>query len=155
MIGTPRSLALALSAGLLAGAGAAFAAEYGTPEEARAMLERAVEALRQDEQQALEQFTAGAAGFREKDLYVFCVGPAGDFTASGANPRLVGENARDLTDRAGNPLGRLILGTAEEGEFNQISYLWPRPGEPEPVPKTSYVTKVGDQICGVGYYEQP
>jgi hypothetical protein len=31
--------------------------------------------------------------------------------------------------------------------------VWPRPGETAPSPKTSYVTKAGNQICGVGYYE--
>ena len=26
-------------------------------------------------------------------------------------------------------------------------------GGGEPAPKVSYVTKIGDQICGVGYYK--
>jgi hypothetical protein len=34
-----------------------------------------------------------------------------------------------------------------------VEYVWPRPGETEPLPKTAYITKVGNQICGVGYYE--
>lgn len=154
MIGKPRILSLVLSAGLLGSPGAVFAAEFGTAEEARAMLERAVEALRQDEQQALERFTGGEEGFQEKDLYVFCVGPKGEFTAHGANPELVDQNARELTDGAGNPLGRRLYEIAEEGRFNQVESMWPRPGEQQPAPKTSYVTKVEDQICGVGYYEQ-
>jgi hypothetical protein len=28
----------------------------------------------------------------------------------------------------------------------------PRPDSDEPLKKTSFYTKVGDQICGVGYY---
>jgi hypothetical protein len=28
------------------------------------------------------------------------------------------------------------------------------PGDPKPVPKVSYVTRVGDIYCGVGYYKQ-
>ena len=31
--------------------------------------------------------------------------------------------------------------------------MWPRLGTTEPVPKISYVTKVKDQMCGVGYYK--
>ena len=32
--------------------------------------------------------------------------------------------------------------------------MWPRPGTTEPlVKKTTYYTKVGDQICAVGYYK--
>ena len=41
---------------------------------------------------------------------------------------------------------------ATEGEIKEVSYWWPRPGSDEQVKKTSFYTKVGDQICGVGYY---
>jgi hypothetical protein len=30
---------------------------------------------------------------------------------------------------------------------------FPKPGTTEPVPKESYMTRVGDQGCGVGYYK--
>ncbi len=30
--------------------------------------------------------------------------------------------------------------------------MWPRPGSDKPVPKVTFVTKVGDQVCAVGYY---
>ena len=30
----------------------------------------------------------------------------------------------------------------------------PRPGEDEPFEKETFCTKVGDQICGVGYYKK-
>ena len=33
------------------------------------------------------------------------------------------------------------------------SYWWPRPGTDKPLEKTSFYTKVGDQMCGVGYYK--
>jgi hypothetical protein len=42
---------------------------------------------------------------------------------------------------------------ATEGKFNQVSYFWPRPGETKPVQKVSFVTKVADQVCAVGYYK--
>jgi hypothetical protein len=31
--------------------------------------------------------------------------------------------------------------------------MWPRPGETEPIQKSSYVTRVDDLVCAVGYYE--
>ena len=31
--------------------------------------------------------------------------------------------------------------------------MWPRPGQTENVKKVAYVTKVGDQVCAVGYYQ--
>jgi hypothetical protein len=35
---------------------------------------------------------------------------------------------------------------------NEVSYSFPRPGTTAPAPKLSYVTRVADQVCGVGYY---
>jgi hypothetical protein len=40
-----------------------------------------------------------------------------------------------------------------EGTINEVTYWWPRPGSDKPLEKTSFFTKVGDQICGVGYYK--
>ena len=54
-------------------------APKGSPAEARAMLERAVQALRADKQKALTAFTHGAKGFSQRDLYVFCFGPDGSW----------------------------------------------------------------------------
>src|SRR5262245_61466265 len=31
--------------------------------------------------------------------------------------------------------------------------MWPRPGDTRPVQKASFVTKVGDRVCGGGYYK--
>jgi hypothetical protein len=42
---------------------------------------------------------------------------------------------------------------AVDGKITSVSYMFPRPGETEPVAKVSYVTGVGDQGCGVGYYK--
>lgn len=119
------------------------------------MLERAVTALQEDEAAALAAFTAGAKGFRDRDLYVFC-GHADDgmSSAHGADPSRVGqESMRDVTDAVSKKFGEEFYAVAKDGEFTIVEYVWPRPGDRKPVPKASYVTKVGDQICGVGYYK--
>ena len=36
---------------------------------------------------------------------------------------------------------------------SRIRSLWPRPGSDKPLEKTTFYTKVGDQVCGVGYYK--
>ena len=48
------------------------AAQYGTPEEAKAMLDRAIAAVKQDKAKALDMFNKGEGGFKDRDLYVFC-----------------------------------------------------------------------------------
>ena len=141
--------------GLLVAANEGTAAgQTGTPEEAKAMLERAVAALEADEPAALAAFTAGAEGFKDGDLYVFCGGAAdGIISAHGANSALIGQSMRDIKDKAGKAIGEEFYAVATEGKFNAVEYVWPRPGETEPVQKASYVTKVADQVCGVGYYK--
>lgn len=130
---------------------AAFASDYGTPEEAQAMLERAVTAMEADQDAALAAFVAGEAEFKENDLYVYCGGPDGNFSA---HPSLVGKSLKDLKDKADSNLGEEIYANAKAGEIAEVAYMWPRPEETDPVEKVAYVTMVGDQICAVGYYKQ-
>jgi signal transduction histidine kinase len=135
--------------GLLATA--LVAADFGSSQEARAMLDKAVAAIKADKASALAQFNKGEGGFKDRDLYPFCAGSDGMFTA---HPTLNGKSLADLQDKNGKPLGKEILSVAEEGKVKEVSYMWPRPGsDPTPVQKVSYVTKIGDQTCAVGYYK--
>jgi signal transduction histidine kinase len=130
-----------------------WAAEYGTADEAKAMLERAVAEVKKDKAKALEMFTQGEGGFKEKDLYPYCVGPDGKFTA---HPKLMGQDAKDLKDKTGKSVGDEIAATVKDlkpGEIGEVSYMFPRPNETELVQKIVYVTKVDDQVCAVGYYK--
>ncbi|KPG00201.1 chemotaxis protein [Rhodopseudomonas sp. AAP120] len=140
---------LVASASLLAGS-AAFAGEFGTADEAKAMLTKAAVAVKADKAKALSEFAKGEGGFKDRDLYPFCGGPDGLFTA---HPTLTGKSLKDLKDKTGKALGEEIYATAKEGEVKEVSYMWPRPGQTDPVQKVSYVTKVGDQTCAVGYYK--
>jgi signal transduction histidine kinase len=126
------------------------AAEYGSSAEAKAMLEKAAKELKADKQAALQKFQKGEGGFKDRDLYPFCGGPDGMFTA---HPTLTGKSLKELKDKTGKPLGEEIYKTAKEGSIGEVQYMWPRPGQTEPVQKVSYVTKVGDQVCAVGYYK--
>ncbi len=114
------------------------------------MLEKAVVEVKKDKAAALAKFNKGEGGFKDRDLYPFCGGSDGNFTA---HPTLSGKSLKDLKDKAGKPLGEEIYKTAQEGKISEVSYMWPRPGSTEPVQKVTYVTKVGDQVCAVGYYK--
>lgn len=116
------------------------------------MLEAAVEAIEAEKAAALAAFTAGEAPFKDRDLYVFCGGPDGKLTAHGAIADLVGGDAFAITDADGKRFGLELYDTAVAGELNVVNYVWPRPGEEDPVPKSSYVTMAGDQMCAVGFY---
>jgi signal transduction histidine kinase len=142
---------LLVAAVSIAASGAAWAAEYGTAQEARTMLDKAIAEVKLDKQAALQKFARGEAGFKDRDLYPFCGGPDGKFTA---HPTLTGQSLKDLQDKAGKPLGEEIYKVAEAGKVGEVNYMWPRPGgDATPVQKITYVTKVDDQVCAVGYYK--
>jgi len=135
----------------LLGANTALAAgEFGTAAEAKAMLDRAVVELKKDKKAALAKFNKSDGGFKDRDLYTFCGSPDGTTTA---HPTHMGKNMKELKDKKGKAFGEEMFKVAEEGKYKQVSYMWPKPGGTDPVEKSSYVTKVGDQICGVGYYK--
>lgn len=146
-----KSLAALLISGSMLVAAPAFAQEFGTAAEAKAMLDKAVMALKSDKAKALAMFTKGEDGFKAKDLYPFCGGADGNFTA---HPTLVGKSLKDLKDKTGKALGEEMYKVAAEGKTAEVMYMWPRPAGGDPVAKVSYVTKVGDQVCAVGYYKQ-
>ena len=140
-----------LSVMVMVMASSAYAAgEFGTASEAKAMLEKAVTAVKANKADALGKFTKGEGGFKDRDLYPFCGGPDGNFTA---HPTLVGKSMKDLKDKAGTPMGEEMYKVASEGKVSEVNYMWPRPGTTEPVQKVSYVTKISDQVCAVGYYK--
>ena len=135
---------------LAAAAPLAAAADFGNAAEARAMLDKAVAAVKANKAGALTQFAKGEGGFKDRDLYPFCGGPDGNFTA---HPSLTGKSMKDLKDKADQPLGSKFYDQAKEGSVSEVAYMWPRPGSTDPVKKVSLVTKVGDQVCAVGYYQ--
>jgi Single Cache domain 2 len=118
-------------------------AQFGTEEEAKAMLEKAVAAVKKDKAKALDMFNKGEGGFKDRDLYVFCANTSDGVLT--AHPYLKGEHLQDIKGKKGFPLGQEIMRTATEGKINEVTYWWPRPGSTKPLEKHTSFTRVGDQ----------
>ena len=152
-----RPIALGLAAlALLWSAGLAAAQQSGTAAEAKAMLERSVAALKANMATALSEFNdKNNKQFHDRDLYVFCGNISdGKFTAH-PNPSLMGTDIRALKVKD-DPLGQRLYDAMKgspEGSVATVDYNFPKPGTTEAVPKQSFVTVVGNQGCGVGYYK--
>jgi hypothetical protein len=151
MMGVVSAAAVTLSA-------AAFAQEGGTAQEARAMLDKVVAAVKADKTKALDMFNKGEGGFRDRDLYPFCFNISDGKIVAVGNPNTLGLLGLDRGTLNGAPrgLGLAVYAAAQkpEGEITEVSYLFPKPGaDAIPVPKASFVTRVGDLGCGVGYYK--
>jgi len=142
---------------LLTSAPTAFAqqGQLGTAQEARAMLDKAVAAVKADQAVALAMFNKGEGGFRDRDLYPFCFRISDGKGLAGPVAVASGVDARTLKDPTGN-FGLELYAAAQkpEGQVTEVSYMFPKPGTTAPaVPKVSYVTRAGDLGCGVGYYK--
>ena len=120
--------------------------------EAKYMLQRVAKALQADKPKALATFASGEDGFRTVDTYVFCVGPDGVMSAH-PSASLQGQDVHELHDKTGNYFIAEMMKQAKPGQISQIRYLFPRPGGTEAIAKTTYYTRAGDQVCGVGFYD--
>jgi len=131
----------------------------GTATEAKAMLDKAVVAVKADKAKTLDTINKGEGGFLDRDLYVFCFNSGdGTIVATGtSNPtgrKVIGQNVKTLKDATGKLYGPDLYAAAKEGQITEVSYMFPKPGtDTTPVAKVSFVTKVGDLGCGVGYYK--
>jgi len=141
--------------GVIAIAALAFSTSafaQGTAAEAKTMLDKAVAAVKADKAKAIASFLAGTDGFKDRDLYPFCFNLSDGVTVA-APPSVLGKDVRTIKDAKGNSFGEDIYKAAQDGKVNEVSYSFPKPGATDPSPKTSFVTKVGDLGCGVGYYK--
>ena len=146
-------LGIAMAMGIQA---AALAQEYGSREEAKAMVDAAVEHVKKvGPDQAFKDFTDKSnATWQKKDLYVFAYAMDGTNVAHGANEKLIGKNLIEMKDPNGKPLIRELRDTAQKAP-GWVDYDWPHPQTKKIVSKTSYVRKLGnfDGFVGVGVYK--
>ena len=139
---------------LLLGATLANAQQFGTAEEARAMLNRAVAALKSDEAEALREFSdPNNKQFHDRDLYVSCFNVSdGKFTAF-AGPGMIGVDVRTFT-LGDDPIGQRAFDAIQgipEGAVATMDYNFPKLGKP--ALKQSIETRIGNQGCTVAYYK--
>jgi hypothetical protein len=140
-----------LGLGLLS-AGALPTGERGTPEEARALLERAVALVESEgEERALAAFNDRNGDFVDRDLYVFCIGPEYKISAH-IDVGLRGVDVATLKDPDGKEIGREMIEIAQRGS-GSVEYRWVNPISKEVEAKISFLKRAGRQFCGVGAYK--
>jgi hypothetical protein len=132
--------------------------QFGTADEAKAMLLKAVAALKADKGEALAMINKGEGGFLDRDLYPFCFNAGDGKAIAAASPnskRALGQDVRTLRDATGKSYGLELYAAAQkpEGQITEVSYMFPTPSDPKPVAKVSLVTRAAGMGCGVGYYK--
>jgi hypothetical protein len=124
------------------------------------MLIKAVAAVRADEAKALDMFNKGEGGFRDRDLYVFCVSTSHGTIVATGNPNLkqaLGVDIRTAQNSTGRAFAVEIYAAIQkpDSEITEVSYMGPKPGADDTlVAKVSFVARAdADLGCGVGYYK--
>jgi len=153
-----RTLASACAAVVLAWSTASFSEpQLASAADGKAMLDRAIAALKANEGAALKAFNDEKnKDFRDRDLYVYCFSlPDGNFTAY-QSPVLIGTNIKELKIPPNDPVGQRAydaVAKAAEGEIVTFVYDFPKPGTKASAPKETLEVRVGKQACGVSYFK--
>jgi cytochrome c len=144
---------IALAAGTVL-LSSAFAGDMATPDEAKAVSQKAQAAVNDmGREKAFAAFADPSGGFQEKDLYVFCMDMDGVMLSHAKKPELVGKNLADF-NKYGDELFKNMIATAKDSGEGWVDYKWPYPGTEEIKEKTSYVlTNQEGFFCGVGAYK--
>ncbi|HTZ78878.1 MAG TPA: cache domain-containing protein [Stellaceae bacterium] len=146
-------IALAISA-LVGVQFGAVAATGGTPDEAKAMVEKAAKLLTAEgKDKAFPTFDDPSGGFVDRDLYVFVLDEQGTTVAHGANKALIGKSLLNVKDANGKAFIKEIIDLANSKGEGWVDYEWPNPTTKKIEAKSSFVKKVGDYIVGVGVYK--
>ncbi|TFY96009.1 calcium channel protein [Pseudomonas nabeulensis] len=124
-----------------------------TPEQARALRNKAADALVKDEAGTLKAINSLQGGFLQDDLYVFVVDlDTQRYVAHGTNLRLINTDFSKIKDPDGKPVGEPILKLMAEQDQGEYKYRWKNPVTDKVENKHAYVRKVGHFMVAVGYY---
>jgi signal transduction histidine kinase len=132
------------------------AGDYGTAEEAKALVETGAKYFQKfGNSKGLAEVTRAAKAegkLVDRDLYIFAYDFEGVVLAHGANPKLIGRNLYNLKDTDGKFLIRELIDAAKAGN-GWVDYKWSHPKTKKIMPKTAFVQKIDDGLwIGCGTY---
>jgi hypothetical protein len=134
-------------------------AEFGTRDEALAMVRRVQQKFKKEgAEAAFQAINSKAPGFADRDLYPFVTELTGLCVANGVTPAVRGKNLLDLKDQDGKFMIQEFVRTASTSPgHGWVDYRWLNPVTKTIEDKSAWIEKMGDYFVGVGVYknEQP
>ncbi|MEN3110887.1 cache domain-containing protein [Uliginosibacterium paludis] len=149
-----KALAIATTA-LLALFPAAHAAEsYASAKEAEAMVAKVSAAIKANRAATLDEITAKAPKWIDRDLYPVVYDMTGKVLAHGQNNKMVGKDLLDFRDPDGKFFVRERVELAKsKGKFWQ-DYAFTDPISKKVLPKQAYCERLGEDIVCAGVYKR-
>jgi methyl-accepting chemotaxis protein len=138
----------------LSAAVASVRLRQGSADEAKSLLERALQMVRsQGLDAAMPALQSRDHGFVDRDLYVFAIDREGRYRLHGAKPAMQGKRVHELPGIDGDRFVRDAWAQAEHGGWVEYNIVNPETGAVQP--KASYVLKLDKQLLlGCGIYRQ-
>lgn len=131
----------------------ASAAEYGTKDEAVALVKRGIARVAEvGIDKARVEFMDHNGPFIDRDLYLAVVDKAGIRVAHGQNPKLVGKSLYDAVDVKGKEYGKQVQQIVEGPGQGWVSFVYKDPITGKILPKEMYVERAGDYSYMTGVY---
>jgi signal transduction histidine kinase len=132
----------------------ALAGQYGTPDEAKDMVKKAVAFLKKNDRETLLKEVSNPKGkFVDRDLYISVYDPNGVVLAHGVNPKIIGKDVSTLNDIDGKFFMKEILSQAKANGKGTTDYKWPHPETKVYQAKSAYYEMVDGLIISCGYYK--
>jgi cytochrome c len=134
----------------------AAATKKGLPNEAKAMVEKAVALMKASgNEKAFAEFNNPKGQFIDRDLYIYVVDADknGLCYAHGANEKLIGKELIELKDSDGKPLIQNIVNEAKAKGNGWSDYKWQNPVSKQIEAKTCYFQKVNNLVVCCGAYK--
>jgi cytochrome c len=132
----------------------AFANERGTPDEAVALVKKAIGYIKTNgKEKAFAEFSNPNGQFKDRDLYIMVYDMNGNNKAHGANAKLIGKNLGEIKDADGKFIVKSFIETASGKGKGWVDYKWPNPVSNSVEPKSTYVEKFDDILIGCGIYK--
>ncbi len=124
----------------------------GTAEEAQAMVARAIAAYDAQGTAAFAVMNPPSPEFRDRDLYVFVIGPDNITVVNGQDASRVGNDLAQTVDSTGKAIGKEMIEKADE-QGAWIDYVWRDPLTEKDVQKSSWIVRHDGYIFGCGIYK--
>ncbi|WP_050984681.1 cache domain-containing protein [Thiorhodococcus drewsii] len=149
------ALAGAITALLIASPAAFSADDFATPQEAEAMVQKAIDHIHAvGKEQAFADITGKKPGWIDRDLYPVVFDREGNNLAHGQNPKMVGKNFLGVTDAGGTAFISERMELAKTHTSYWHDYKYKDPVTKAILPKTSYCQTSDDLIVCAGVYKR-
>lgn len=132
-----------------------FAGEFGTKEEAEALVKKAISMIKAEgKDKAFAEINNPKGKFVDRDLYIFVYDMNGKCVAHGFNPKMIGKDLMEMKDADGRYFVKERIEIAKTKGKGWQDYKFTNPLSKKIELKTAYIEKVDDLIVGCGVYKK-